>query len=84
MLSWLLLLILLTPLETASLDDQLLTISSATARTSSLANPPGNVIDGDLSTIYHTKMPPEPVSPKWLKLQLEEPALVSRVVIVNR
>ena len=62
-------------------DGQLLPISSATAKTFHLTNPPVLAIDGDTSTFYHSKTtgPPE-----WLKLKLEKPALVSRVVIVNR
>eukprot|EP00116_Pleurobrachia_bachei_P007616 sb/3467878/ len=79
----LLLLLLIEPLDTASStsDGQLLPISSATAKTVYQNNPPESAIDGSPSTFYHSNSGSEP---EWLKLQLEEPALVSRVVIVNR
>eukprot|EP00116_Pleurobrachia_bachei_P011321 sb/3471583/ len=79
----LLLLILKQPLDTASStpDDQLLSISSATAKTVYGNYPPKRAFDGNPSTFYHSNAGSEP---QWLKLQLEEPALVSRVVIVNR
>eukprot|EP00116_Pleurobrachia_bachei_P011324 sb/3471586/ len=77
----LLLLLLIEPLASSSPDDQLLPISSATAKTIYGNNPPESAIDGSPSTFYHSNSGSEP---EWLKLQLEEPALVSRVVIVNR
>ena len=66
-------------------DGELLSISSTTAKTYHPDNPPELTIDGDPNTFYHTIYGTEtPEPPQWLKLQLEEPALVSRVVIVNR
>ena len=76
-----LLLLFLEPLNAAT-NGQLLPIASATADTYHEYDPPQKAIDGDTSTYYHTGTAPEP--PQWLKLELEEPALVSRVVIVNR
>ena len=78
------LLLLLKPLDTSSStpDDQLLPIASVTAKTVHQRNPPENAIDGNLNTIYHTEGGAEP--PQWLKLQLEEPSLVSKVAIINR
>eukprot|EP00116_Pleurobrachia_bachei_P017238 sb/3477500/ len=80
----LLLLMFLNLLDTASPDVQLLTISSATANTlyENDEYPPEAAIDGNANTFYHSGL--EPVPLQWLKLQLEEPAFVSRVVIVNR
>eukprot|EP00116_Pleurobrachia_bachei_P018110 sb/3478372/ len=81
----LLLLLFLNLLDTASsitLDGPLLPISSATAKTTfSTDYLPAFAIDGNPSTLYASTSGPEP---QWLKLQLEEPALVSRVAIVNR
>nr|AFK75431.1 putative secretory peptide-21 [Pleurobrachia bachei] len=82
MIPLLLLLFLIEPLDTATPSEgQLLSISIATARTVNGNYPPEFAIDGDLNTFYHTG---EAASPQWLKLQLEDPAWVSRVVIVNR
>ena len=81
----LLLLLFLNPLDTtfSTPDGQLLPISSATAKVFHDDHPPELAIDGNQNTYYHsTGAVPEP--PQWLKLQLEELALVSRVVIVNR
>eukprot|EP00116_Pleurobrachia_bachei_P010852 sb/3471114/ len=82
-----LILLVLKLLDTASStpDGQLLPISSATAKTFEPNMPPELAIDGDPNTFYHTVFKTaDPEPPQWLKLQLEEPALVSRVVIVNR
>eukprot|EP00116_Pleurobrachia_bachei_P005910 sb/3466172/ len=78
-------LVFLELLATASStpDGRLLPISSATANVFHPDHPPELAIDGDQNTYYHsTGTLPKP--PQWLKLQLEEPAIVSRVVIVNR
>ena len=80
-----LLLLFLELLDTASSrqDAQLLAISNATAKTFYPAHPPEFSIDGNPTKFYHSYYKtPEP--PQWLKLHLEEPAFVSRVVIVNR
>ena len=76
------LLLLLEPLETASStpDGQLLPVSSATAKSFD-SRPPALAVDGYPNTFYHSG---NPTLPQWLKLQLEEPAFVSRVVIINR
>eukprot|EP00116_Pleurobrachia_bachei_P007946 sb/3468208/ len=72
-------------LASSTPDGQLQSISSATAKTFEPAMPPEFAIDGDPNTFYHTVFKTaDPEPPQWLKLQLEEPALVSRAVIVNR
>ena len=79
------LLVFLLDTASSTSDGQLLSISSATAKTFDPPSPPENAIDGLYYTIYHTVYQnATPGPPQWLKLQLEEPALVSRVVIVNR
>eukprot|EP00116_Pleurobrachia_bachei_P008989 sb/3469251/ len=77
----------LTPLDTTSSTDpdgqQLLPVSSATANKFHEDHPPELAIDGDQNTYYHSGGIVEQ-PPQWLKLQLEEPALVSRIVIISR
>ena len=77
-------LLFLQPLDTASStpDGQLLPISNVTAKTYHESNPPELAIDGDPHTIYHSSLVSEPL--QWLELKLEESAVVSQVVIVNR
>ena len=81
MISMLLLLLFLETLHTASSTDQLLKISSATAKSIYQDTYEADLaIDGDPNTSFISGSEPT----QWLKLQLEEPNLVSRVVIINR
>eukprot|EP00116_Pleurobrachia_bachei_P009242 sb/3469504/ len=79
---FLLFLFFLNLLDTASTQNgQLLPITSATAKTVHSNYPPKNAFDGNTNSFYYTAF--NPPGPEWLKLKLEEPAFVSRVVIVN-